>query len=115
MALIATPLELYRAGKSNGPRFEHFSTANPEIVIQNRIGVDWVLGPLQGGASTLTAPQGLKNVVWYALPAGTTYDDNVFHLWSDYPGHWSWEPAQNMQLSAYLDALRALNSEFSRV
>jgi hypothetical protein len=115
MALVTTPLDLYRAGKKSGPRFEHFSTVNPEIVIRNWRGEDWVLGPRQGGASALAAPIALNNVVWFVLPGGTKYDDVVFELWSDYPGHWSWEPAQNMRLSDYLDALRVLNGDFIRV
>ena len=115
MALVTTPINLYRAGIKRGPRFEHFSTANPEIVIQNRAGVDWVLGPRQGGASTLTAPGFLRDVVWYVLPAGTTYDDAMFYLWNDDAGHYTWDPAQDMQLTAYLDALIALNPEFIRV
>jgi hypothetical protein len=116
MALVLTPHDLYRAGKKNtGPRFEHFSTVIPEIVVQNRAGVDWVLGPRQGGASTVISPMQLNNVVWYVLPIGTKYDDAVFDLWSDYQGHWSWEPARDMRLSDYLDALRALNPEFIRV
>lgn len=114
MTLVNTTLDLFRASKKSGPRFEHFSTVNPEIVIQNRKGVDWVLGPLQGGASTKAAPLGL-NGVWYVLPKGTIYDDAVFLVWNDYDDHWIWEPSQNMPLTAYLDALRALNPEFSRV
>lgn len=115
MALVKTPIALYRAGKNSGPRLEHFSTANPEIVVQSRAGIAWVLGPRQGGASTVAAPISLNNVVWYVLPAGTTYDDAELFLWTDYPGHWSWEPARDMQLAAYSAALAALNPEFIRV
>jgi hypothetical protein len=112
MAILATTLDLYRAGNKSGPRFEHFRSG--EIVVQARGSVDWALGPRQGGASTLDAPMGLRGT-WYHLPKGTTYDDAVLSLWNDYPGHWSWEPAQDMQLSAYLDGLRALNAEFIRL
>jgi hypothetical protein len=115
MALVKTPIALYRAGKNSGPRLEHFSTTSAEIVIQSRAGIDWVLGPRQGGASTVAAPISLNNVVWYVLPAGTTYDDADLFLWTDYPDHWSWEPAQDMLRTAYLAALTALNPEFIRV
>jgi hypothetical protein len=64
-----------------------------------------------GGASTLETPKGLGGT-WYRLPQGTPYDDAVFYLWNDYPGHWAWEPAQDMLLSDYLAALSAINAEF---
>jgi hypothetical protein len=113
MAIVATTLDLYRASNKNGgARLERFGSG--QIVIQPRGGVDWVLGPRQGGASTLDAPIGLRGT-WYHLQKGITYDDAVFYLWNDYPGHWSWEPAQDMQLSTYLDALRALNAKFIRL
>ena len=111
MAIVITPLDLYRASNKSGPRFEHFRPG--EIAIQSRNGVDWVLGPRRGGASTLDAPLGLGGI-WYRLPRGTIYDDAVFFLWNDFPGHRSWEPARDMELAAYLDALRALNQEFVR-
>jgi hypothetical protein len=109
MAIIRTTLDLYRAGNKSGPRMEHFSQG--EIVIQVRSGVDWVLGPQQGGASTKDAPVGLRGT-WYILPAGSPFDDSFLYLWNDYADHWSWEPAQDMLLNAYLDVLRALNRSF---
>jgi hypothetical protein len=114
MALVTTTLDLYRAGIKSGARFEHFPAANPGILTQNQSGVDWVLGPNRGGASTLTAPIGYRGI-WYCLPRGTTFDDAVLRVWNDYPGHWIWEPARDMPLSAYLDVLRGLNAEFIRV
>jgi hypothetical protein len=112
MTIVTTPIELYRAGNKTSPRFDYLRPG--EIAIESRNGVDWVLGPGQGGASTegaITALQG----TWYRLPQGTTYDDAVLYLWNDYATHWSWEPAQDMQLDTYRAALTALNSEFIRV
>jgi hypothetical protein len=112
MSLIATALDLYRAGNRSGPRFDHFVPG--EITIEARNGVNWVLGPKQGGASTKETPMGLRGT-WYRLPDGTIYNNSVLFLWNDYADHWSWEPAQDMQLDAYLDALRALSAKFVRV
>lgn len=113
MALVTTPLDLYRASnRTGGPRFDYFRPG--EIVVQVRNGVDWVLGPLQGGASTKEAPIGLGGT-WYRLPKGTRYDGALLRVWNDYDDHWSWEPAQDMLLAEYVAALAALNGEFIRV
>jgi hypothetical protein len=113
MAIVRTTLDLYRAGNQNGgARLERFRPG--EIVVHLRGNIDWILGPRQGGASTQDAPMGLRGT-WYHLPKGIAYDDAIFYLWTDYPGHWSWEPAQDMRLSAYLDALRAMNADFIRL
>jgi hypothetical protein len=112
MAIVATTLDLYRASNKSGPRFEHFR--HGELAIQVLGGVDWVLGPRQGGASTKEVPVGLRGT-WYLLPKGTTYDDTILFLWNDYADHWSWEPAHDMRLMGYLDVLRALNASFRRI
>jgi hypothetical protein len=112
MALAVTPLDLYRAGNKSSPRFEHYRYG--DFVIQPISGRDWVRGPKQGGASTLEVPIGLRGT-WYLLPKGTGYDDAILFLWNDYPGHWSWEPAQDMLLVNFLDALKGLNTSFVRM
>jgi hypothetical protein len=107
--MALTTIELFRVGtKNGGPRFDRLRPG--EVVIQARNGVDWVVGR-SGGASTQDVQTGLRGT-WYSLPQGTTYDDAVLFLWNDYPGHWSWEPAQDMLLDAYVAALAALNAEF---
>jgi hypothetical protein len=108
MPMVPTLCELFRAGNKGGARFDNLK-AN-EVLIQARNGADWAVAR-SGGASTLDAPLGL-NGVWYRLPQGTLYDDGVFYLWNDYPGHWAWEPAQDMQLSDYVAALAAVNAKF---
>jgi hypothetical protein len=112
MAMVATTLDLYRAANKSGPNLDHFRQG--EIVVQVRSGMDWVLGPRQGGASTKEAPTGLRGT-WYLLPKGTIYDDAMLFLWNDYADHWSWEPAQDMLLMGYLDVLRALNRSCKRI
>lgn len=112
MAIVLTPRDLYRAGNKGGPRFERYRYG--DFVVQSIGGRDWVRGPKQGGASTLEAPLGLRGT-WYQLPKGTPYDDGALFLWNDYPGHWSWEPAQDMPLVIFLNALKGLNSSFVRM
>ncbi len=62
----------------------------------------------------MAAPLGLKGT-WYRLPQGTPYDDAVLFPWNDYGDHWSWEPAQDMPLTTYIDALRGLVAYFRRL
>jgi hypothetical protein len=108
MAIVHTPRELFRAGNKSTARFDQLKSG--EVLVQARNGVDWVIAR-SGGASTQEIAQGLSGT-WYRLPQGTAYDDAVFYLWNDYPGHWAWEPAQDMQLSVYIGALAAVNAEF---
>lgn len=103
-----TTVDLFRAGNRSGPRLDQLRPG--EVQVQNRNGVDWVIGR-SGGASTLDAPLALRGV-WYRLPAGTPYDDGVLFLQNDYPGHWSWEPAHDMLRLTYEDALKNVNAEF---
>src|SRR4051812_29620542 len=103
MAIVTTPLELYRAGNRSTARFDVLRPG--EVMVQIRQGHDWALAR-SGGVSTFDAPIAL-NGIWHRLPAGTPYDDAIFSLWNDYPGHWAWEPAQDMPLSDYIAALAA--------
>ena len=111
MALVLTPVHLFRAGNKTYPRFEQLKAG--EVLIQNRNGIDWVIAR-SGGASTKEAPIGLRGT-WWRLARGTLYNDSVFFLHNDYDDHWSWEPARDMLLSAFVTALSALNPEFVRV
>lgn len=109
--MAVTPIELFRAGKPAGPRFERLRPG--EVAIQSQNGVDWVVGR-SGGASTLEAPTGIRGT-WWRLPAGTAYDDKILYLWRDYSPHWAWEPIRDMPLADYVNALNALNVKFIRV
>ena len=106
-----TPIDLYRRGNANSPRMDHVRPVDVVRFVQN--STEWVRGR-SGGISTFASstPPG-RGRIW-RLPAGTLYLDEL-HLENDHGDHWSWEPAQDMQLSAYLDGLRALNAEFIRL
>jgi hypothetical protein len=47
---------------------------------------------------------------WH-LPAGTLYPDEL-HLENDFADHWSWEPAQDMEMAHYRALLATLGRNF---
>jgi hypothetical protein len=55
MALVLTPVHLFRAGNKTYPRFEQLKAG--EVLIQNRNGTDWAIAR-SGGASTKEVPIG---------------------------------------------------------
>jgi hypothetical protein len=109
MAIAA--VELFRAASKSSPRFDRVRA--DEVSIERRAHIEWVLG-LSGGISTFEAPTGLRGT-WWRLPAGTDYDDALLYVWTDEPGHWSWEPSRDMPLVDYLAALAAVGGKFVRV
>jgi hypothetical protein len=52
-----------------------------------------------------------RGQVW-ELPAGSTYDDTKLRLWQPRPDKWYWSPAQDMQGSEFIVALRVVNAQF---
>jgi len=106
--MATTTLDLFRVGNKTSARFHNVRPG--EVAIYDFKGTDFVVGR-SGGMSTFDAPAALSGT-WYRLPKGTTFDDAVFFLWSDYPGHWSWEPQKDMPLAEYIVALMGINAEF---
>jgi hypothetical protein len=81
-----------------------------------RNGLEWVVGR-SGGISTFAsaAPPG-RGRIW-RLPAGNLYPDELV-LNNDHGNHWSWEPAQDMELSRYRACWRPsaeISCDFGRV
>jgi hypothetical protein len=113
MAIISTALDLFRTGNTTEPkRLDYFRSG--EIVTSIKNGIEWVCGPKQGGASMFDAPIGRRGT-WYVLPKGTGYNDLILFVWNDYAKHWSLEPAKDMPLTVYANALKILNTSFNRV
>lgn len=108
MALAATPCDLFRAGKTSGPKFE---VRAGEVMTFTHNGEPWVVAR-SGGVSTLETMRPGMRGPWYRLPAGTPYDDAVFFLHNDRPGHRQWEPAYPMRLADYVAALAGLGAQF---
>src|ERR1019366_1369452 len=105
-----TSITLYRMGNASGPKMENVRIKFPDPDIDtftDTQGVVWVRGD-SGGVSTWEAPvTGLKGKSW-RIPAGTPFSDQL-RVWNDQPGHWSWEPVQDMSLSEFKDALFDVN------
>ena len=106
-----TPIDLYRLGNASSARLDRLRP--DEVGIVARDGRDWVVGR-SGGVSTFEAPTGLRGRHWWRLSAQTAYDETLMHLWNDFGNHWSWEPAANMPLAQFVDALVELNAKFTR-
>jgi hypothetical protein len=64
-----------------------------------------------GGISTFaSSPPPGRGKIW-RLPAGAAYSDELA-LINDHGNHWSWEPAQDMELTRYRELLAALGRNF---
>jgi hypothetical protein len=103
-----TPVDLYRAGNSTGPRMDHVRP-NRDIVVVKQHGVDWV-DVQQGGISTRERTY-WPHRGWWRIPQGTPFT-NFLVVRNDHGDHWVWEPAQGMELAEYVRLLATLNKEF---
>lgn len=112
--MAKTNVELFRIGRNSGAQMDKVKSS--DLTIYQKSGVDWVKAGT-GGVSTLEAPDPGLNGIWWRLPAGTPYPDNVLIVVNDIPavGHWSWEPAYDMLLDDFLTVLRGFNALFTRV
>ena len=103
-----TPVDLYRAGNATGPRMDHVRSGR-DIVVTQIGGADWVY-PMCGGVSTVEKMH-RQFKTWWHIPQGTIFTD-LLVVRNDYTNHWSWEPAQAMEISEYVRLLAGLNAEF---
>lgn len=85
--------------KMPNPDIDTFTDVNGEV---------WVRAGT-GGVSTYETPNnGLRGKAWL-IPVGTPYSDRL-QVWSDEPGHWMWEPVNDMLLTEYKICLAAVHS-----
>jgi hypothetical protein len=105
-----TPVDLYRAGNSTGPRMDRVRPT--DIVVIQQHGVDWV-NPQQGGVSTREAIY-WPSRHWWRILQGTSFTDFLV-LRKDHGDHWLWEPARGMEFAEYVRLLATLNKEFMHV
>ena len=83
-----------------------------DIDIYDLDGAMWVRAGT-GGIST-SASAGPLRGAWWRLEAG--YDHSaLLVVWNDYDDHWSWEPAEDMTLSAFQAALRLSHPHFVKL
>lgn len=104
-----TPVDLYRAGNATGPKMDHVRP-NRDIAVIQQNGVAWV-NPSSGGVSTRERMH-WRFQGWWRIPKGTAFSD-LLTVRNDHGDHWSWEPAQSMELAEYVRLLAALNGEFA--
>ena len=104
-----TPIDLYRRGNATSPRMDHVRPI--DVASFTRNGVEWVAAR-SGGISTFASstPPG-RGRIW-RLPAGVFYPDELL-LDNDHGNHWSWEPAQDMELTRYRALLAAVGRNFA--
>jgi hypothetical protein len=85
----------------------------PKVIdITVRHGVQWVLAGT-GGVSTFEAPT-TAGKQWWILPAGHDHG-TLFFVRKDEPGHWVWEPADDMPLDQFVGELAVSNRSFTKI
>lgn len=105
-----TPVVLYRLGNASDPKMDNVRPKDIDTFDVN--GETWVRAGT-GGISTSQSPGPIKGK-WWRLEAG--YDYGVLLLvWNDHADHWSWEPAKDMRLLDFKDALHSTHPHFVRV
>jgi hypothetical protein len=109
--MAATALDLYRMGNAAGARLDHVRPGR-DVHVFERDGAEWVEGR-SGGVSTFSR-MGVQPAIWWRLPVGSSFDEVRLVLWNDHGQHWSWEPARDMPLSEYREALATANAQFVR-
>jgi hypothetical protein len=105
-----TTTNLYRMGNAGSPKMDDVRIKVPyqEIDTLTKANGDvWVMAGT-GGVSTYEMPNnGLRGKTWL-IPIGTPYSDRLL-VWSDEPGHWIWEPVEDMPLTEYKVCLAAVH------
>jgi hypothetical protein len=104
-----TPVDLYRRGNATSPRIDHIRSI--DVGRFTLSGVEWVVGRSGGISTFASSPSPGRGKIW-RLPAGVPYSDELV-LINDHGNHWSWEPAQNMELTRYRELLAALGRSFA--
>ena len=105
-----TTISLYRMGNSSGPKMDavRIKLPDPDIdCFTDTSGTVWVKAGTGCVSSWETPKTGLRGKSW-RIPAGTPYSDRL-RVWTDEPGHWLWEPVQDMRLAEFLDDLAEIN------
>jgi hypothetical protein len=108
-------VDLYRNGNANSARLDHVRIDGPtrdvDTYIQN--GTVWVSANGKGVSSESSPDPNWNGKLW-RFDGGLSFPDSL-RLFQDDPGHWVWEPAHDMPLARYRDALATANSSFVKV
>ena len=106
-----TPTNRYRMGNAGDPKMDDvpIKMPNPHIDTFTDVNGDVWVRAGTGGVSTWDTPNaGLRGKAWL-IPSGTVYSDRL-RAWSDSPGHWIWEPVDDMLLREFQADLAAVNA-----
>lgn len=109
------PVDLYRNGNASSARLDHVRISGPtrDVDTYDQNGITWVRANGKGVSS-----EGSPDPNWNGKPwrfdAGLSFPDSL-RLFPDDPGHWVWEPVQDMPLASYQDALAIANANFVKV
>jgi hypothetical protein len=111
-----TPLSLYRSGNATSARLDRVRTEGPSRDVDTRLDAEgniWVIANGKGMSTSDAADSDWRGIPW-RLPQGHHYSD-VLLVWNDAPGHWVWQPGEDMLLSDYVQALEESNRQFVKV
>lgn len=104
---MPTTTRLWRYGNAGGPQFANVR-AN-DAVTYDVGGVTWVRGG-QRGISTFDETITNAGTKRWGLPSGTLVPAGLSLVHDNNPqGHWSWPPAHDMTLAAYVALLGSMN------
>jgi hypothetical protein len=108
---MKTVKDLYRSGNTTSnrmgdvrPLVDEGGKKKGDIEIVTREGVEWVVAGT-GGVSTFTTPRP-PSTKWWKLPAESEIPDQL-EVTEDtsLPGHYLWEPKEDMTLAQYKELL----------
>jgi hypothetical protein len=116
-AMGMTPIELFRSGNAVSARLQNVridpANADVDTYVDPATGAEWVRANGKGASSAASIDPSWTGKIW-RLPLGVAYPATLA-LWEDDPGHWLWEPTQDMLLVDYRAALEGVNGRFLKV
>jgi hypothetical protein len=107
---MPTDRDLYRNGNKTSPRMDN--VRDKDVTIYQKDGKDWVQA-LSGGISVYAYNQVPSGNNWWKLPAGSNVPEGL-NLTADLsvPGHWLFEPDEDMPLDEYKKSLTSTNKDW---
>jgi hypothetical protein len=111
-----TPIDLFRSGNASSARLDQVRVEGFSADVDTNTdpsGDVWVIANGKGASTSDDAGPDWRGRPWKRAK-GHTYSA-LLRVWNDDPGHWVWQPAHDMLLTDYVDALRLSNLHFVRL
>jgi len=112
-----TSIELFRSGNATSARLPDVringANADVDIYVDPATGVEWVRANGKGASTSDSVDRSWTGKIW-RLPAGAAYPTTLL-VFEDDPGHWVWEPTNDMQLADYRAELATVNALFVKI